>query len=415
MNEERSAANASDLSTAALLDEVGTYIRRYVFLGEKASTVIALFVLHTHVLDAAEVTPYLAVTSAERRSGKTRLLDVLELLVGKPWRAVAPSEAVVFRKIERDQPTLLLDEVDTIFGPRASRDYEGLRALLNAGNQRGTRVPRCVGPNHELRDFAVFTPKVIAGIGELPDTVADRSVPIRMLRKAPGDAVARFKRREVVPEANSLKARIEEWGQRTVDELKEARPVLPDVLNDRTQDAVEPLLAIADCAGPEWARRARAAITAVCTSEESAESHGTRLLEDIRAAFALVQMDRLPTATLLELLASFEEAPWRDWRGQGLTPDKLSRLLAPYRVRPKAIRLADGTTPRGYMREQFWDAWRRYLPERETGATDETSISSDLLGGTPTQPPPLTSVPRGAARLSEGEDTVSRPPRDQEV
>src|SRR4051812_7141426 len=99
---------------ARLLDEIVVFLRRYVVLTAEQADAIALWIAHTHALDAFEQTPYLAITSAEKRSGKSRLLDVLTLVVARPWRALSPTEAVAFRKIEKDVPTLLLDEVDAI-------------------------------------------------------------------------------------------------------------------------------------------------------------------------------------------------------------------------------------------------------------------------------------------------------------
>lgn len=145
--------------------------------------------------------------------------------------------------------------MDAIFGPKA-REHEGLRALLNAGNRRGTRVPRCVGPSQALVDFAIFCAKALAGIGDLPDTVADRSIPIRLKRKAPGEAVERFRRRHAEADAEPLRARVASWAADHLDGLAIAEPVLPLELNDRAADAWEPLLAIADRAGADWPARA---------------------------------------------------------------------------------------------------------------------------------------------------------------
>jgi hypothetical protein len=118
---------------------------------------VTLWIVHTYIYEQADQTPYLAITSPEKRSGKSRVLDVLEKLVAKPWSIVQPSEAVLFRKIAKDGPTLLLDEVDTIFSPRAP-GQEAIRAHFNAGNRAGITVPRCVGDDADLRveDFRVY-------------------------------------------------------------------------------------------------------------------------------------------------------------------------------------------------------------------------------------------------------------------
>jgi hypothetical protein len=217
----------------------------------------------------------------------------------------------------------------------------------------------------------------LAGIGELPDTVADRAVSIRLLRKAPGETVARFKRREAHPAAEDLRARLLAWAEQALFGLADARPALPDELHDRAQDAVEPLLAIADLVAGGWPVRARAALVALFGADQTEESLGVRLLRDVRAAFDKERADKLGTARLLALLAEDEEAPWREWRGSGLTPERLAKMLKPYGIRPKAIRLEE-STPRGYQREQFHDAWLRYLPQ---DATTTTAATTPVGGG----------------------------------
>src|SRR5262249_47668190 len=140
------------------LDEVVAFVRRFVVMTDSQADVVALFVLHTYTVEAAETTPYLSISSAERRSGKSRLLEVLTLLVSRPLPAAGVTEAALFRSITADAlPCLLLDEVDAIFGPKAT-NHEDLRALLNAGYRRGMPVRRCVGEGTKMRveAFEVF-------------------------------------------------------------------------------------------------------------------------------------------------------------------------------------------------------------------------------------------------------------------
>ncbi|MDQ3647484.1 MAG: DUF3631 domain-containing protein [Actinomycetota bacterium] len=362
---ERMAAAAEPMTAAEpvelaeLLETLAGYVRRYVVMSPAQVAVVALWVVHTHAIDAADVTPFLGITSAEKRSGKSLLLDVLELLTARPWRVISPSEAVTFRKIERDEPTLLLDEVDAIF-KAASERTEPLRALLNAGNRRGTTVPRCVGPNQELRDFSTFCARGLAGIGDLPSTVADRSLSIRLERRAAGEQVERYRRRLAEPEAQPLREALERFAAAAGDELRHAEPELPDELDDRAQDAAEPLLAIADMAGVEWPQRARDALVKVCAGRQAEdESIGVRLLDDIREV--LGDQDRISTAELLERLNKLDESPWGDWYGKPLTSRALAKLLKPYGVKSRSVRLEDGSSPKGYRRDQLEAVWKRYL------------------------------------------------------
>ena len=146
---------------ANLLDDLRFFLCDYiVFPKEEQATATALWIAHTWVIEAFDFTPYLSIGSPVKRCGKSTLLDCLSLLCRTPWQAVSPSPAVLYRKVESDCPTLLLDEVDTIFAASKAGDgKEDLRALLNAGFQRGAKVPRCVGPSHTLTEFSVFLPE----------------------------------------------------------------------------------------------------------------------------------------------------------------------------------------------------------------------------------------------------------------
>ena len=77
-------------------------------------------------------------------------MEVPELLVPRPWQVISPSEAVLYRTVDGSMPTLLLDEVDTIFNPRTAKDNEHLRALINSGNRPGITVPRCLGNSQKV-------------------------------------------------------------------------------------------------------------------------------------------------------------------------------------------------------------------------------------------------------------------------
>ena len=346
---------------------------RYVaFRNKSQAPVIALWVVHSHAIAAFDYTPYLHVSSPEKQCGKSRVIDLLNLLVRAPWPAVSPSEAVIYRKIEAASPTLLLDEVDTIFTGGKDENKEGLRALLNAGFQRSATVPRCVGPQHQIQDFKVFCAKVIAGIGKLPDTVADRSVPIVLARKARNQIVERFRGRDAAPIAEGIRTPLASWAgsPEIIASLREARPSIPDSLGDRQADICEPLLAIADIAGGEWPGRARAALLELFSATEGQDdSLGVKLLTGMHRAFA--DTERLSTEAAINALLACDDAPWASWwerdiqSGNVRGPSaKLARMLKPFGIQPGTIRQPDGTTPKGYKRESFEDAWERYLPAK---------------------------------------------------
>lgn len=348
---------------AAILDKVFAYVRRFVSLSESQARVAALWILHTQVFLSGDATPYLAITSAEKQSGKTRLLEVFETLVANPWLTGRVTAAVLIRKIDTERPTLLLDESDAAFG--GEKEYaEALRGVLNTGHRSAGKASCCVGQgaNMACRDFSTFCPKAIAGIGKLPDTIADRAIPIRLKRAKLDESIQRFRRRDLETEAANLRELMVIWATSIEDKLHDARPNLPEKLTDRQQDGAEPLLAIADLAEGDWPLVARQALIELCTDAQvSDDSIGRQLLADIRDVFETQNADRLSSSDLVSALGQIETSPWAEWsHGKPLTAVRLARLLKPFDVAPESIRIGD-KTPRGYIAEQFRDSFSRYL------------------------------------------------------
>lgn len=358
---------------ADYLTAVEMFARRYVaFPSEHEPVAVALWVAHAHLAERVETSPILAVTSAEMRSGKTRLLDLLELVVPTPERAVLPSESVVYTLLSQvPRPTLLIDEADAIFGNRRQAErYEGVRAILNAGNRKGTTVPRVrlEGRSRSVERFDAYGPKAIAGIGDLPATVADRALPIRLKRRAPDERVEKFRRRIAEQQAKAIG---------TPPMVDVPLVVVPDELPDRAADSWEVLIGIAEAAGGDWPRRARLAAVALSGEEALHLTSGMRLLADIRDVFE--DADHLPTAELLQRLNQLEDAPWSEWYGQPLTARGLAKLLEPYGVTPLLRRLR-GERRRGYFRADFADAWRRYVIDTGAPVTSVTTVPPEQPG-----------------------------------
>jgi hypothetical protein len=346
-----------------VLDSLVTFVRRFVVMTDDQACAVALWVVHTHCFDAAEATPYLHVCSPMKRSGKSRLIEVCALLVRRPRMTSNVSSAALFRTISEEKPTLLLDEVDTVFGGQTKGWHEELRSILNAGYRPGSPVVRCVGEGARVhtQPFEVFCPKLLAGIGNLPDTIADRSLPIRLQRRATDEPVERFRIRRAKRLAEPLREACEQWATEHLDHLAEAEPELPDVLDDRAQDAYEPLIAIADAAGGDWPARARTALTRLrIDSADHDDAAAARMLADIRTVFTHVGEDRLFSKDLAHSLAQLEDAQWNPADARPPDPRTIARLLAPFGVRPRTIRIGDRTNS-GYRREEFADSWRRYL------------------------------------------------------
>jgi hypothetical protein len=347
---------------AKILDNIQAFLRRFVILSPAQSAAIALWVAHTYTFKSAAWTPYLHVTSAAPECGKSLLLETLEFLVRKSWKVDGASPAVLFRKIEIDQPTLLFDELDTTFkGDKETA--QAIRQVLNAGAKYNGTVARCVGERHIPKDFRVFCPKVLAGIGDLPPTIASRSLPIVLGRKLTTERVDYLDQNDLAIRSGALElsGRLSDWIEKRGDTLKQP-PAFPEELTDRQRDGGRILLSIADAAGGEWPARSRAVLCELYGARAAEDgSIGIQLLADLRMVFEELT-DKTASADLVQKLAGIETAPWAEWnRGRPITTVGLSRLLKPFRIYPKKIRTCEGTL-QGYERAFFTDAWDRYLP-----------------------------------------------------
>ena len=380
---EESDAAPEHFTLADTLDAAASFLRRYIVFADGLQvTAVALWVAHTYVSHFFDTTPYLNVGSAQPECGKSRLLEVVEPLVSMPWLTGLPSEAVLYRKIAADRPTLLLDENDPIWKGKGSDRAEGLRAILNMGNRRGATVPRCVGDDHAIQEFPVFCPKALAGVGDLPDTLASRSIRVELKRKLPGEHVERFRRRDVVGAAAGLAASLR-WHTGRLD-LAEVRPKIPDELTDRAADGWEPLFAIADAAGGNWPEDARDAAKALSVRPGNSDGAlSIRLLADIKDVFAHASTDRIFSRDLLAALAMIEDAPWGEMPGRSgrpLSAHALGRLLRPYGISSRDVRIPP-TNGKGFLAEDFVDVWARYTsettPEHRSNGDNVTNRTAD--------------------------------------
>ena len=353
---------------AALLHDVETFLARFVsFPSEQARVATVLWAAHTHLLGALDSTPRLAFLSPEPGSGKTRALEVLELLCPRPLHVANTSPAALFRAVDADAAgscTLLYDEVDTVFGPKA-RDNEDLRGLLNAGHRRGATVLRCeIRPTGVVPvQTQVFAAVALAGLGDLPDTLLSRSIVIRMRRRAPGERIEPFRPRLHEPAGHALREQLALFADEHAPTITGTWPVMPEGITDRDADVWEPLLAVADAAGGDWPERGRvSAVTHVTARGEGPQSLNVRLLADLWTIFAASGQEGMFTEHLLRELHALDESPWADMRGKPLDQRGLAFRLGGYGPKSKSIRVGDRIA-KGYSKADLHDPWSRYLLE----------------------------------------------------
>lgn len=345
-------------------------------------------------MDAWESTPRIAFLSPEPGSGKTRALEVTETLVPRAIEAINATPAYLFRKVSAPEgaPTILYDEIDTLFGPKA-RDHEEIRGILNAGHRRGAMAGRCVtrGNTVETEELPAYCAIALAGLGNLPDTIFTRSVVVRMRRRAPNELVEPYRRRLHAPEGHILRDKLAGWAK-FIRQTICTNPEMPAGIADREADVWESLLAIADAAGGEWPSRSRvAAVALVALAKAGSPSLGVRLLTDLKQVFG--NKDAMATADIIEALTKMDEAPWADLKGKPIDARRLGNYLKQYGVSSKNVRLGE-RTPKGYTAADLHDPWSRYLPQ---------PVKTDPDGGLGESPIATATSATRATQPTEGE------------
>lgn len=347
--------------SALLLRAAEEFLADYVKLPEHTRLPIALWILATYVFHVFDVFGYLAVVSPTPRCGKSRLLKVLKLLSSNPWLCANMSEAALFRGIHSKKPTLLIDEAEAIRNPKSDRS-QMLLSILNTGYEQGATVPRCAGESNKLQEFEVYCPKVFAAIGRLPETLVDRSIPINMQRRRKMDRLERFTVRLVKRRAEKLQEAIARRVKEERKDITDAYASMGDLdfLEDREEDIWRPLFAM--CAVFASQRLPELKERALALSGEKAEqitedSLSVRLLTDILQVWPDSE-EKVSSEMLAARLQDLPESPWR--KEVELTPRKLSRMLKPFGISSKVVRMGD-STPRGYVRAEFISASSPYV------------------------------------------------------
>lgn len=340
-----------------LLDELVAVFEGYMVLPDGGAETLALWVVHAHAHDAARVSPILTIKSPEKRCGKTRLLSLLFELVPRPQATSNITAANVFRLVDAWSPTLLIDEGDTFIRARGGE----LRGILDSGHSR--RAATVVRMSRGVPTaFSTWAPKAIALIGNLPATLEDRSIIIRLKRKRRDEHV------EALPDPGILSMRLGRlqsmagrWAEDRFRETRSASPDVPKALNDRATDNWRTLLAIADVVGDGWRRRAFSIAKKAARADEDEESPAITLLEDIAAVFDGMRDERISSRELVNRLVAMEERPWSEFRnGRALTVNMLAQLLRPFGIRSRQLWI-HGRNAHGYERSAFSDAFARYV------------------------------------------------------
>ena len=362
------------IDPAQLFTDIAKTVRRFIVCTEEIAHAVALWVAMTWVIHVIQVAPIILITAPEMRCGKSLLLHLIGKLCPRALTSSHITPAALFRTIEAWQPTLLIDEVDAFM-----KDNEEMRGLLNSGHTRDSAfVIRTVGDDHTPTQFSTWGAKALSGIGHLnAATLMDRSIVLELRRKLQDEKIERI--RHTDPGLfDQLRSKLARFAEDYSEMIRLARPPLPESLNDRAQDNWETLLAIAMTAGDEWLQKGTTAALKLSGVESASRTIGNELLHDIQEVFKTNQVDRMSTKDLIGGLCADAEKPWSSYnKGKAITDRQVAKLLKGYGIQSKGIRIGN-ETPKGYERDQFADAFCRYLPSGNIRHTQQSAPVQDL-------------------------------------
>jgi DNA polymerase I-like protein with 3'-5' exonuclease and polymerase domains len=370
---------------AELVIEMEKFIRRFVVLEQSDYRIIPLAVLESYLVDCFNALGIIWVRSAEKRCGKSTLLDVMEKLVLRPLLCITASPASLYRLIEKYHPSLIVDEADN-FGS----ENEDIRKIANGGYERGRRVPRVNNDTGEVELFDTFGFKILASIGSIHETVEDRSITIHMTRKSWTTEVEDISDLSGT-EFEEFKRKCQRWAVDHAAAIKSLCLSRPKPLFDRNWKKWRPLLSIALEIGEDrFVKTLALAIHKVRTSESSEPSIKIEILSRIRELFREKSVEFLPTTDILRYLNQDKEAPWADWltgAAKGLTARRLSIELAQFPIKSDRPQRS-GFKASGYWLKDFLRFFEVFLPpDNDSGSGSSPSPGTPSPFDSPPSPP----------------------------
>lgn len=346
-------AHADTVSHDEIYTALYGLIDRHVILDEPLKVAFVLWVLFTYLTDIADFAPIAWITAPERACGKSTLLGLFERVVYRPYTSTDPTQAVLYRIMERYKPTLLIDEIDT-----GLKDKTTLLGILNAGYSRHAckigRVNNDKGG--AVESFNAFGAKVLCGIGGLQGTTASRAIRFTMRRKAKDEQVTRLNK-ATLPHSHTelIRQQCKRWTMDNRQAVDGVEVPLIDI-GDRPYNSWYILLQIATVLGVY--DKALSACLAICQVKDE-PSQNEQLLSDIREVW---QGDKMALKFLLERLTADDEMAWATLNnGQEMTVHQLGKRIRGFGINSKTIKIGANTTAKGYDKLQFIPIWERYL------------------------------------------------------
>lgn len=366
------------MKNVTIVEKMENFITKYVtFPDANYSVVASMWTLATYSWDTFDAFPYMAVCGVTKQSGKTRFgVDVMQFAASNARPYSCKSASSLFRDITEFKPTVLLDEAEVL----SSEEANEMREILNKGYRRGQSITKVQGG--KVQRFDTYCPKVFILIGDVNDTLKDRSIVLWMRR---ADPAHRFNYGAVEMEGRMLRDEVKDVMESKKSEIAEtymemvSNTGLP-FLSDRDEEIWLPLFAICKVIAPHRLDELTRAAVDMCAEKTADirrfdslremekdvqdEQYGVKLIQDL---LTVINGEKgVATIEAIDKLKAIQTAPWRKFRGVGLTPSDMGALLDRFGVGPKPIRFqtkglkgsernksANGAIKKGYSKDDL--------------------------------------------------------------
>lgn len=358
----------------ALLNEIRSFVRRFwAPPSEVALDALVLWIVHTHAVNSDnmlvfETTPRLFLCSTGPASGKSTALQMLELLCGRGKRIADPTAPALMGLLSHERASILIDELDTLMGSGAGG--RSTRTVMLEGYSEGGTIARGT-QGRGYTEVSCFAPMAFAGMRQnfisnpKLDALRTRTIMLLCKPRGPGQVVESYRRRLHSGQARVLNRALVKWGDRHATTLSDCWPEPPDGIEDRAAELWEPLLAVGEVVGGEWAERARNACRVLALGEpEEYDDEPDTPVEMLLADMSLIFMgeERLASRTIVERLQLLPGSAWKRFPNVITAGKEIAAMLEPRGVAPRPVWL-DGVTVRGYDRADLEAAGMPALEE----------------------------------------------------